>query len=75
MRHFNAFNFLSHLCGEEVGSIKSATAIAFLSHLCGEEVPPHTAKMAQIFLSHLCGEEVIRSNNSKMVNVSKSPMR
>ena len=49
--------FLSRLCGGEVGHIIATEVTYFLSRLCGgEDKLPHCSSTA-IFLSRLCGGE------------------
>ena len=50
-------NFLSDLCGREVGDACDDAFIIFLSDLCGRE-GSHMVPMVELgFLSDLCGRE------------------
>ena len=68
-------NFLSRLCGGELGGGVIAHAGAFLSRLCGGE-PPAAGEMGHRgFLSRLCGGELGYRRAGCRADVSKPPMR
>ena len=52
-----SFDFLSHLCGDEVDNAIDETIGLFLSHLCGDEACHLPACAGSCFISHLCGDE------------------